>query len=226
MVRRTTTPSADYVPEPLSIQLDTPSQVIEELKAACRTKVFTRFTSAFNQWLPHKYRISELDAIMVKAMECNNAKVVSQLLASGMTLFHDYASRAIRHQATDVVELLLQEGWDINQPNSRLEPSALGFGVGDEFMAPTVRPYRGGNVHQGQLFHHAVNWKSGVVEVLKMLLEKGASINAKKDEDPHLEGADMSIRDLIDRTALDWAVNNNHQEVVGILENAMAMQCS
>lgn len=37
---------------------------------------------------------------------------------------------------------------------------------------------RGGDVQKGQLLHHAIERRSDTIEVLKLLLEKGAPINS------------------------------------------------
>lgn len=40
----------------------------------------------------------------------------------------------------------------------------------------------GGDVRKGQLLHHAIDRQADVVDVLAMLLEKGASLNSKMYE--------------------------------------------
>lgn len=42
---------------------------------------------------------------------------------------------------------------------------------------------RGGNVQKGQLLHHAIERQSDTFEVLKLLIDRGAPINATASED-------------------------------------------
>ncbi|KAL2794860.1 ankyrin repeat-containing domain protein [Aspergillus keveii] len=100
---------------------------------------------------------------------------------------------------------------------------------------------RGADALKGEPLHHAINRKTEVVEVLSLLHEKGAPLNGKQYEDhPNSvptaawlnnidaarflleKGADVSIIDATDRTPLDWAFENGHEEIFEMLEAAGA----
>lgn len=103
---------------------------------------------------------------------------------------------------------------------------------------------RGGNVQKGQLLHHAIERQSDTIEVLKLLIEKGAPINATVHEDypswalfqfmglgtplhraselgkvdvvRYLlsKGANQDIKDTKGRIPLECAQMSNHLEVI------------
>ncbi|KGO74683.1 hypothetical protein PITC_082920 [Penicillium italicum] len=107
---------------------------------------------------------------------------------------------------------------------------------------------RGGNVQKGQLLHHAIERRSDAFEVLKLLIEKGAPINATVHEDypswalfqfmglgtplhrasqlgkvdlvRYLlsKGANQDIKDIKGRIPLECAQMSNHLEVIQELE--------
>ncbi|PLB53809.1 putative hspc200 [Aspergillus steynii IBT 23096] len=106
----------------------------------------------------------------------------------------------------------------------------------------------GGDAQKGQLLHHALERQPDTIEVLKILMRKGAPINSCAHEDYpswalfHFmglgtalhkaaelgkvdvvryllsEGTDQSIRDANDRTALDCARKANQWQVIEVLE--------
>ncbi|KAJ6084466.1 Ankyrin repeat protein [Penicillium sp. IBT 16267x] len=107
---------------------------------------------------------------------------------------------------------------------------------------------RGGDVRKGQLLHHAIERQSDIIEVLKLLIEKGAPINATAYEDHPSwalfqfmglgtplhraselgkvdvvrylisKGADQNIKDAKGRIPLECAQMSNHLEVIEALE--------
>ncbi|KAL3480768.1 putative hspc200 [Aspergillus californicus] len=147
---------------------------------------------------------------------------------------------------------LLDHGADPNQ-QCRIDLTPLSWAVEDASLS-TIKLIldRGGDVQRGAPLHHAVNRESEVVEVLSLLLERGASLNANMYENHELSrsmfffmglgpvihqaackgkadavrylldrGADPTLRDATDRTALDWAVKSNKPEVITMLEQAV-----
>jgi len=107
---------------------------------------------------------------------------------------------------------------------------------------------RGGDIRKGQLLHHAIERQSETIEVLKLLIEEGAPVNATMYEDyPSLalfffmgigtplhkaceldkadvirylisQGADQSIKDSNGRTPLECAQISNRWEVIEALK--------
>lgn len=107
---------------------------------------------------------------------------------------------------------------------------------------------RGGNVQKGQLLHHAVERQVDTIEVLKLLVEKGAPLNAtvyddypswalfhfmglgtplhraselgKADVVRYLisKGANLKIEDAKGRTPLECAEISNRWEVIEALQ--------
>ncbi|PLB54802.1 putative hspc200 [Aspergillus steynii IBT 23096] len=143
---------------------------------------------------------------------------------------------------------LLNHGADPNKQCS-IDLTPLSYAV-EEASLPTLRLLldRGGDVHKGQLLHHAVERQTNIIEVLGMLLERGAPLNSKMYEKHYPswrlyyfmglrtplhkaaelgkadvvrylvdQGADVGIKDARDRSAMDWAALNNHQEIVELL---------
>lgn len=111
---------------------------------------------------------------------------------------------------------------------------------------------RGGDVHKGQLLHHAVERQTDTIEVLGMLLERGAPLNSKMYENHYFswrlfyfmglgtalhkaaemgkadvvrylvnQGAEVGLKDATNRSAMDWAALNNHQEIVELLQQSV-----
>ncbi|GIJ99537.1 hypothetical protein Aspvir_001670 [Aspergillus viridinutans] len=145
---------------------------------------------------------------------------------------------------------LLDHGADPNKQCS-IDLTPLSYAV-EQASLSTVRLLldRGGDVHKGQLLHHAVERQTDTIEVLAMLLERGAPLNSKMYEKHYYswrlyyfmglgtalhkaaelgkpdvvrylvnQGADVGIKDATNRSAMDWAALNNHQEIVELLQS-------
>jgi ankyrin repeat protein len=145
---------------------------------------------------------------------------------------------------------LLDHGADPNKQCS-IDITPLSYAV-EQASLSTVKLLldRGGDVHKGQLLHHAVERQTDTIEVLGMLLETGAPLNSKMYENHYLswrlfyfmdlgtalhkaaelgkadvvrylvnQGADVGIKDATNRSAMDWAALNHHQEIVELLQS-------
>lgn len=77
---------------------------------------------------------------------------------------------------------LLDHGADPNKQCS-IDLTPLSYAV-EQASLPTVKLLldRGGDVHKGQLLHHAVERQTDTIEVLGMLLKRGAPLNSKMYE--------------------------------------------
>ncbi|KNG89130.1 Ankyrin repeat protein [Aspergillus nomiae NRRL 13137] len=256
--------------------------IIREMETACAVGDLPRFKSTLETWTSLGLDIHDLDSVMMQAVRQDQMDVVVELLHKGLSISQYYALEAIKHRSKKVLNILLQHGWNINQPTSELRPPALGYAVDDDEIALwlldhgadpnkqcsidltplsyaveqasllTVKLFldRGGDIHKGQLLHHAVERQTNTIDVLGMLLERGFPLNAKMYERHYPswrlfyfmglgtalhkaaelgkadvvrylleQGADVGIKDATNRTAMDWAVLNNHQEVVGLLQS-------
>lgn len=110
---------------------------------------------------------------------------------------------------------------------------------------------RGGDVQKGQLIHYAVFRVAELHDVIKLLVDEGASLNAvmyqddptlmrfyplslgtplhiaaeqgKADAVRHLIrlGADPSVKDAHGRTVMEWALKWNQMEIVRLLEDEL-----
>lgn len=145
---------------------------------------------------------------------------------------------------------LLDHGADPNKPCS-IDLTPLSYAV-EQASLPTIKLLldRGGDVHKGELLHHAVECQADTIEVLGMLLERGAPLNSKMYEKHYPswrlyyfmglgtalhkaaelgnadvvrylvdQGADVSIKDVTNRSAMDWAALNNHQDIAELLQS-------
>ncbi|GES59634.1 ankyrin repeat protein [Aspergillus terreus] len=199
-----TPPKEEYQSNLPPIPRQTSLEIMREMVAACAVGDFPRFKSTLDAWTPLNLDIHKLSSVMIQAVRRDQTDVVAELLHQGLSISQDYALESIRHRSKGVLNILLQHGWDINQPTSELRPPALGYAVDDEEMtlwlldhgadpnkqcsidltplsyaveqAPlsTVKLLldRGGDVHKGQLLHHAVERQTDTIEVLGMLLER------------------------------------------------------
>jgi len=109
---------------------------------------------------------------------------------------------------------------------------------------------RGSDIKKGQLIHHAIERGSqDVIEMLDLLLQKGAQLNERKYEDHWpswnmmffmglgtplhgatrarklqavdyllTKGADLKVKDSMDRTALYYASKEGLSEIIKLLE--------
>ncbi|RHZ63973.1 putative thiamine biosynthesis protein (Thi-4) [Aspergillus thermomutatus] len=119
---------------------------------------------------------------------------------------HMTSLKAIKHKSKNTLNIFLQNKWDINEPTSELKPPALGYAIEDEEMTIWLLDHgadpnrqcsidltplsyaveraslhaikllldRGGDVRKG-----AIDRQADIVDVLAMLLERGAPLNSK-----------------------------------------------
>ena len=88
---------------------------------------------------------------------------------------------------------LLDHGADPNKQCS-IDLTPLSYAV-EQASPPTVKLLldRGGDVHKGQLLHHAVDRQTDTIEILGMLLERGAPLNSKMYENHYPSFGDYTI---------------------------------
>ena len=73
-----------------------------------------------------EFDLRELSGVMVQATKRNSAQFIKELLHRGMPVDPLYVLEAIKMKAKDASEAFLDNGWDINQPISELNPPVLG----------------------------------------------------------------------------------------------------
>lgn len=82
-----------------------------------------------------------------------------------------------------MTEWLLDHGADPNQ-QCRIDLTPLSLAVKDAAVSTISLLFsHGGDISKGQLLHHAVERERNTIEVLEMLVEKGASLDATASAD-------------------------------------------
>ncbi|KAK9851474.1 hypothetical protein MYU51_009815 [Penicillium brevicompactum] len=148
----------------------------------------------------------------------------------------------------DMTAWLLDHGADPNQ-RCFIDLTPLSYAVESAPISIISLLFsHGGDAGKGQLLHHTIERRSGTIEVLKLLLEKGASLNSTAFEDHPSwtlfyfmglgtalhkaaelgkvdvvnflisEGADQGIKDANGRTPIDCARMSNQWQVIEVLE--------
>ncbi|GCB27394.1 ankyrin-2 [Aspergillus awamori] len=226
------------------------------------------------------FHIDDFGIIMGQAVEQDSVIFMRELMDRGFPMHSIYARNATRFKSKNALALLIEKGWDINEPMCETQPPVLGIAIEDKEMTtwfldhgadPNRRTFIDltplswaverspvsiirlmldycQNIHPGQLLHHAVQRESDTIEVLEMLIQKGAPLNTSVHEDlPTLsilcfmplgtalhraselgkvdvvryllsKGADQSVRDSNGLTAIELAARLNQQEVVEVLQ--------
>ncbi|KAJ5675422.1 hypothetical protein N7462_008319 [Penicillium macrosclerotiorum] len=149
----------------------------------------------------------------------------------------------------DLTAWLLDRGANPNQ-RSTVDCTPLSYAVQLASMSVIrLMLERGGDLLKGQLLQYCVYREDDVIDVLSLLLEKGAPINATMSKDRltfvrwwvyglgtalHIavqlgkfdvirylmeSGADMNVKDALGRTALELAKVKNQRNFVAYLEN-------
>lgn len=125
-------PPPDYPPinqsEYPRIPTRTPSAILEKMQSFCVSGDFRQFRSDFDAISSSQgdFDVCDLSAIMVEAIERDNALFIKELLDRGLPMDPVYASQAIRAKAKNALSIFIQSGWNINQPISQLKPPVLG----------------------------------------------------------------------------------------------------
>lgn len=100
------------------------------MKSACVSRDLQKFSITFNSWLsgsPHEEsNICDLDSVMLEALQLDHPEFVSELLRLGHPMHKDYALEAIKHKSRDILNIFLENGWNVNEPMSELKPPVLG----------------------------------------------------------------------------------------------------
>ena len=67
-----------------------------------------------------------LTPIVQRCIKDNTVSVVQDLLRHGFCVSTSIARQAVKNHATDIIQVFLDNGWNINDPISETEPPVLG----------------------------------------------------------------------------------------------------
>lgn len=74
---------------------------------------------------PEKYALQEFWPVLLTALAYDYPEIVSYLLDVGIPLALVHVQQAIETKSAAVFDVLLRHGWNINEPLSETQPSAL-----------------------------------------------------------------------------------------------------
>ncbi|KAJ5163761.1 uncharacterized protein N7500_005591 [Penicillium coprophilum] len=224
-------------------------QALQELEQLCIQDDLERFKQTLNSsYISHGFNIAYLSALMIQAIKLGRTCFVKELLRQKMLLSPLYIHEAIKtkENTKEILGSFLENGWDINQPMSRMDPPILSNALNDLEMTTWLLDHgadpnrrcsidftplscavehaslpvvclllnRGGDVTKGQVLHHAVARNSDTVEVLKLLIVRGAPINGIMYQD-HRPSWDMYF--FMGETSLHKAVYLRKTDVIRYL---------
>ncbi|KAB8276242.1 ankyrin repeat-containing domain protein [Aspergillus minisclerotigenes] len=190
-------PPPDYPPinpsEHPQIPTRTPHATLEILQALCIRGDVQTFREILDSPLSSSERIDICDfyGTMIQVIKRNDAQFIRELLNRGLPMDPRYALEAIKVQGKDALEAFLEYSYAVTDEEMTawlLDPGAdlTSLSLAVESAPITVIHLmlsRGGNVQRGQLLHHAIERRSDTIEVLGLLIEKGALINSAMYED-------------------------------------------
>ncbi|KAJ5814871.1 Ankyrin repeat protein [Penicillium riverlandense] len=144
--------------------------------------------------------------MMVEAIKRDDTDLIMEFLGYGLPISRLYLEEAIKSKAKDTLEAFFINGWNINQPTGdlstpdsrdeemttwlldrgadpngqcKVDDTPLSYAVHAGPISIIKLMFdRGGDIHRGQLLHRAIYRENDVIEVLTMLLQKGAPLNA------------------------------------------------
>lgn len=75
---------------------------------------------------PEEFKyIYEFYPVMLEALRRDNAEFATELFRHGLRISSFYALEAVRLKAKKVIAALIDNGWDINEPLSEIQPPVL-----------------------------------------------------------------------------------------------------
>ncbi|KAJ5513954.1 hypothetical protein N7463_003506 [Penicillium fimorum] len=113
-------------------------QVLQELGQFCIQGDLERFKQTLNSSLiSHDSNIFYLSGVMIEAIKLGRACFVEELLRHEVPLSPLYIYEVINTKTNtkEVLETFLENGWDINQPMSGMDPPVLSNALDDLEMA-------------------------------------------------------------------------------------------
>ncbi|PYH35279.1 ankyrin repeat domain-containing protein [Aspergillus neoniger CBS 115656] len=191
------------------------------------------------------FHINDFSIIMKQAVEQDNMDFMQALMDHGFPTHSIYAQSTTRYRSKNTLAFLIEKGLDINKPICETQPPILGY---IHHGADPNKHTSIDNIQPGQLLHHAVQRDADTIEVLEILIQKGAPLNTPVHKDlptfsvlcfislgtplhraselrrvdvVHYllsKGADQNVRDSRGLTAIQLAARLNQQAVVEVLQ--------
>lgn len=124
-----TYPKASITPP--SVPSHAPTQALQELEHFCIQGDLERFRSTLNSSSIgdslHDFNIVNLSGVMIQAIKLGRTCFVKELLRHEVPLFPVYIYEAIgtKTNAKDILEILFENGCDINHPMGAMDPPIL-----------------------------------------------------------------------------------------------------
>lgn len=122
-------PKASITPPP--VPSHAPIQALQDLEHFCIQGDLERFQSTLNGSSIgdslHDSNIVNLSGVMIQAIKLGRTCFVKELLRHAVPLFPRYINEAIKTKANakDILEILFENGWDINHPMGAMDPPIL-----------------------------------------------------------------------------------------------------
>lgn len=106
----------------------TPPATLEKMHASCVSGDIQKFREILDSQKAsvESFDICDFYAIMIEAIKRDNTQFIKELFDRGLPMDPPYALEAVKVKRTDTLKVFLQNGWDINQPMSELNPPVLG----------------------------------------------------------------------------------------------------
>ncbi|KAJ5399233.1 hypothetical protein N7465_009722, partial [Penicillium sp. CMV-2018d] len=114
-----------------------PIQALQDLEHFCIQGDLERFQSTLNGSSIgdslHDSNIVKLSGVMIQAIKLGRTCFVKELLCHEVPLFPRYINEAIKTKANakDILEILFENGWDINHPMGAMDPPILSNALDD-----------------------------------------------------------------------------------------------
>ncbi|KAJ5209136.1 hypothetical protein N7449_003515 [Penicillium cf. viridicatum] len=177
-----TYPKASITPPP--VPSHAPIQALQELEHFCIQGDLERFQSTLNSSSIgdslYDSNIVNLPGVMIQAIKLGRTCFVKELLRREVPLFPVYIYEAVKTKtnAKDILEILFENGWDINHPMGAMDPPILSNALDDLEMTTWLLdhgadPNRRCNIDFTPL-SYAVEHAS--LSIISLLLNRGGDV--------------------------------------------------
>ncbi|PLB47668.1 ankyrin [Aspergillus steynii IBT 23096] len=227
------------------IPCGTTAPTIEKLRSLCADGNLQDFETAMDS---ETFDIADLHDVMMEAIQLDRVEFVSTLIFHGFLIKPSYTEKPYYAVTdADMTSWFLEHGAN---PNAQCEVDCTPLSYAVRNAHPSVIKLlldSGGDVQKGQLLQYAVLRDGELEEVISLLVERGAPLNATMFQDgPTLRrffpmslgtalhvateqgktnairlliqlGIDTGVKDANGDTALEWAQKWNKTEMAQLL---------